>query len=228
MDNTAPQPWKEGVVAGSDGASFDRPPITPQKVPDSVTLAELAVDHDLLTPGLVYSVINLAGRDPLLDYLREDSSRKLPLSLTFERAIFSGMERWSAGWNHTLLAMPKPSGDDFVRWMGQLSIVDRHAGVFYRVRHKIVPVVDVLQLARKVILPDPLPTVPVTVLCLDTSKGCYTVEPQDPPRLTCPPRVVVSSYVFDETRDLAKAILSKSPDPLKEVNPGSVPDLPSA
>lgn len=200
-DARAPAPWRPGVVAGSNDAGFDRPRLVIQAAVDNATLTELHQDYRFSSLGLIYERINLAGRDPLADFLAETGDASLPPVAAWPKPLFAGFSpHGEIDWNRSLLLLPPKRHDALRIWLTQLTISDPYQKIVYRVRDKTVYAPDVAS---------PLPLfVPVTMFCLDTNVGCWHVESR-PGTL---PTVTKSPYVFPETRLMAESLFSDSLD----------------
>jgi hypothetical protein len=212
MNQPAEQkPWKAGVVAGRHRFSTEKVRAAEQKLSAAADLQDFAKEHRLFSPALMYLSINLAGRDPLADFGDETNHNVVPVKLTFDQPLFSGL--WN-GWDSTLFAMPLGVGDEFIRWAGTLTFVDRDQRTVSRLRYKELEIVDPLWLAKRVVCDtNALQHVPVTMFCVDSNVGCLYFE-SNPFVFGHPPRVKFGQP-FPDTQVLAQAIFNDHDKPLQ-------------
>lgn len=206
------KPWKAGVVAGRHRFSKEKVTAAEQKLSAAADLLDFAKEHRLFSPALMYLAINLAGRDPLADFGDETNHNVVPIKLTFDRPLFQNL--WNGAWNHTLFALPLAVGDEFIRWAGTLTFVDRDRQIVSRLRYKELQIVDPLWLAKRVVhTPGAEQLVTVTMFCVDSNEGCLYFEQAVNPFTTLPQLRYYKP--FADTLALAKAILGEHERPLQ-------------
>ena len=220
MDDSSYKPRPDGVsVADTPNAEGVISVPRLSVLPEGHDLTAVAKDMTLFTPALLYCVVRLNGRDPLLDYYSEQPEADRPTLIQLQKPVFAKFERWDARWNRVLLGMPHEAAKAFIQWIGSAAFVDRGLGQLTRVRYKKVRIVDHRLLARQGVTADGLPLVPVTVCCTDSNKGCYYLEEPSTVTLRDLPYVVFTRHVMDDTQRLADAVLNGGSVPLVGASP---------
>lgn len=177
-------------------------------------LRELLAEHVLFTPALMYLGVRLMGRQPLYDYQLE-TKKILTLSrLAFGDPLFVGLQssddEVGVYWNHVLFSLPKHQWTDFSDWLSTLGFWDPDRRRLTRIGVTPISIYDPYWKNR------PIPEgetgqVPVTIFCLDDSRGIIFLSPPqvpgDLPRLTLVPPL-------SGTVRFLKALEDEADDPL--------------
>lgn len=246
MDVPRPTTFRVGVTAAPAGMSREQVELHRLKVGKATSLKDLTEEYAFYTPALVYTRVRLLGRDPWWQFLQEYGKEVFPLTLRFDKPIFSGLHAMiyrtgralakstsianrpavlDEAWNHVLYGMHKEHWDAYKAFMGTMAFVDRSLGLVTRIRYKDMDIADPLALSRVIVTPSATPLLPITVFCLDTNKGCTWIEPSVQPLVTLP-SLQSSAMVFDDTRAFALAVLNDEANPYAAVDAAQPPELP--
>lgn len=179
------------------------------KISKNITLQQVAENHKLYTPGLLYSRV-LLEVDPIVDFLDKQSTDVQFTKIEFDHAIFEGIGK---SWDNVLIAVshdiwPKLSG-----FLGSICIVDHRFKLVVRTAYRAIRIPDWLSKEPQTA------SVDVIVLCLDTNKGCAYITETD--KL---PKVVETTYLLPETQLFADSILAGK-NPYLDM-PVILPELP--
>lgn len=210
-------PMRSGVV-DTRGASREKLQPHVLRISEAAQLADLTEEYAFFTPALIYMRVRLLGRDPLAQFALESHHDVTPVSMKFAKPVFRGLNLGhDVSWNHVLFGMPQEYWEAFKGFMGTMAYLDRQLKRISRVRTKEFSIADPLFFEHATLLPPVIPTVPITVFCLDTNHGCAWIEPGNHALLDLP-ALRTTTKVFEDTAAFAQAILNDSSNPYDAVN----------
>ncbi len=197
------QPWKAGVVQGTEKFSDEQVQTHTRRVAAAGNLRALAADYALFTLGIVECASwQLEGFSAWGRYFQEKNLSLTPVAFHLDKPLFDGFKQLGFPlFDCKLWGLDHVQGADFLAWLGTVSLLNRSAKTLYRIRTGTVTVVDPL---------DGVSAVDVTTVCLDTSLGCVYIRDRTPIAL---PTVVMSEQVMPDTLQLRDALLADEPRP---------------
>jgi len=216
-------PFEPGLRAGPHGFPAERARVHELRLTAATTLRDLKEQYAFYTPAMMYIFVRLMGREPLWDFMEEYGKEVTPISMKFKKPIFDGLAVGpDRTWNYVLYGMEHDDFNEFRKWMGTLTFVDRDKDIVHRIRYQDFEIADPLFLERVVVLPLQMPTIPVTAFALDSNKGCCWLATGD--LLMDLPSLAYTGKVFENTQHFADAVLLESEDPYGEVAKRQSPD----
>jgi hypothetical protein len=217
-------PIRQGITSAATSIAKEKFQPHALKFSQAATLAELCLEYVFYTPALIYMKVRLMGRDPFAQFIQEYQREVIPVSMRFNKPIFSGLSLGGdTSWNNVLFGMEVSHWDAFVAFMGTMAFLDRDLGFMARVRTKTFMIADPLYFEKAIALPREMPVVPINVFCLDTNKGCAWIEPGVHPLLDLP-ELKTTAKVFDDTALFAKAVMGEQDNPYKLANIAGPPE----
>ena len=211
-------PLRQGITAAAGGIPKEKLQPHALKFGQAAALGQLAGEYAFYTPALIHMKIRLMGRNPTAQFIQEYGHEVVPFSTKFDKPIFHGLTlNGTTAWNHVLFAMSIEHWPAFKDFMGTMAFVDRALKLFARVRTREFAVADPIYFAKAIALPAQLPTVPITVFCLDTNQGCAWIEPGAHPLLDLP-ALRTSGKVYPDTAVFAQALFAEEVDPYLAAN----------
>jgi hypothetical protein len=182
------------------------------------SLREMAVDWAFCTVGCLYTYGGL-DYDVVAEFVATHPDLDCSaMPVTLPRPVFRGIRR--PGWrgdeplDNTLLAVPLEYWDAFRDHVSGVGMVDRRRGRYAQATVQEIEVVDQIALDRAIVLPEVIPTAPVTAFGVDGTHHHIAFVPRtDRPDAAA---AVVHLPVRDVTRRVGIAILTGNPAPLRE------------
>ena len=210
-------PFKPGLQAAPHSFPKERARVHELRLSAATTLSDLTNQYAFYSPAMIYMFIRLMGREPLWDFVEEYGKEVVPVSLKFNKPLFEGLTvDGDRTWNYVLYGMEHEDFNEFRKWMGTLTFMDRDKGLVHRIRYQDIQIVDPLFLDRTVVLPLDIPTVPVTVFALDSNKGCCWLQCGDP--VMDLPTLRYTGEVFKDTQEFSDALLLENENPYGAVS----------
>lgn len=213
--SNSPLPWQPGLGRGPDSLVNEKLPGKKATWSTAAQLVDLADEYSFYTPGLIYSVMPLNGRDPYVDFCDEIGSVVQPAILSLDKSVFVNFPTvpGQLDWNCHLFALPTDIFTQFVPWIGSLAITDPGQKRLYRVRDRQIEIADQLHVAKTVVLDvAKVPKLTITCFGLDTNFGCYFFR--DGLHLLAPVEVLFTKRAFPDTVAFANRLFAESDDPL--------------
>jgi hypothetical protein len=206
-------PLRVGVTSAPTSLSRERIQAKQLRFASAATLRDLNQEYAFYTPALIYMNIRLGGREPFVDFVQDYGKEVVPVTLRFNKPLFSGLLVGGEGsWNYVLYGMEREHWEAYLQWMGPMTFLDRSTQLLARVRFRELEIADPLFFERCTILPPVCPTVPITVFCLDSNRGrCWIEEGQHP--LLDLPQYRYSTEVYGDTKAFAQAVLQDQGNP---------------
>lgn len=182
-------PRGEPTVFGFDRLPVDAddaPPPAPFGISDATTLKDLLSEWRFFTHAILMECMRLPI-DPVQNWVNlEDGVDQISV-YTDSIPIFEGLSP-KFGLENRLFACRKEKWKSLRQLMSGLCGVDRARGLFYRSFYYHIQLADFLRLRQVTMMPDPVPTVPVTVFGASSAKHVYYLKEQleawRPPRVT--------------------------------------------
>lgn len=204
-----------GLSYHGEGIPADKVDRHWMQIGQAATLKDLSAEYAWFSLALMYSRVPLMGRDPWADYVAESGhDETFQVTIKFDRPIFRGLEiGTNREYNHVLWAIERERWDDYCKWMGRVSFVDRDQQTAVRLRTQTLSIADPLYFDKVVIMPVNCPMVEITAFVLDASYGCVYMQPSEEHPLLDLPRVVTHVVPFADTKIWATAVLNNHPDP---------------
>jgi hypothetical protein len=209
-----PKPF--GVTRAPDAITGDSIQATRAKISDRTRLFDLADQYVFYHPGLLYNIVPLFGRDPFTDFVAQSNYAQLtPISFKFDNLLVQGFEKMEfPEWGYFLHGLESKIFVEYLRFLGSAMFIDRNAKTLYRLRYKELKIVDPIVMQKAVTRPVVgLPRITVVTVGLDTNKGCWFYNTKLPWQLS----VIKSQHVFNDTRNLAEAVLQEASHPLTDL-----------
>src|SRR5947209_17165697 len=173
-------PHKEGV--GDRELSPEDGPLYHQaRVSKATGLKDLEGEYAFYSHALLFTRGGW-GVDPVADFVRQVDPKCQPFAIQLPAPAFRGLAvGGNPAWNHLVFAVRRPHWEGLRAFLGSLSGVDRKARRYHRVAVQELPMADVLALARQSVLPDPVPTVAVTLFALEGNRATVGYAPAKRP-----------------------------------------------
>jgi hypothetical protein len=176
----------------------------------SFLLSELASEWHYFNHGMLFSHAGFTypTEDPVADWYAQQPAGTQVIQQPFGSTIIAGLPA-AAGigrlsWGHIVCAVRHEVWPSLFEFMGGVAAVDRNAQRFYRLEYADVQVLDPVAAERDGLLSGQLPTITLTVFCVDGNHGRwgirYGANSIQPPE-------VVALPVEPETQRLARAVL---------------------
>jgi hypothetical protein len=208
-------PAKEGVTSKTLEKQ-DGIPYHAMKVSQATGLTDLVEEYAFFTPALLFTHGEWTS-DPIEDYVRT-SPACCPFAIDLPRPVFHGLRhRGNPSWNYRIMACPRDTWPGLYSHLCGLGGINRDRWLFHRMLPQQIPIVDVLALERKAVLPSPVPMVDIITFGLDgNNRQVYFAPAFNPPQDL--PHVKVGE-ADTETIRLAEAHFAESPRPFSAVQP---------
>ena len=203
-DLNAIRPEAGGFGFGRSEADVaDAPPPARLKITDAASLRDAHRDWRFFT----HAVLLRYGRfphDPVQEWVNTQPGPAPVAIVTSGRYIFSGL----GNFNHSLFACEREKWLDLRRFLGGVAAVDRDKKEFFRAFWHRIRIKDHLALRNKATLPDPIPTVPVTVFGVASTRVAYYIT-EAPDMVSVP--AVATRYATADDRQMGLSVLFDAP-----------------
>jgi hypothetical protein len=143
-------------------------------------LTDLAEEYAFFTTGILH-VHGRLDYDPVATYVQEYPNC-CPMRINLPTPAFKGLNVGDNDvWNYVIFAVRKEEWGEtnkkLMQYLSYLGIVDRKRNRYSRMLVQELPMLDRLALARKSVLPSPLPSVNIFTFGLDGNKERVFFEP---------------------------------------------------
>lgn len=206
-------PLKEGTTATVEEICTE--PITAKKFNSKATLTDLSQDYILFSHASIVLFTPLSF-DPIQVYAQRFHTT--PTVLMVDQDIFHDHASIKGAkfqaplpkmFNRLIYALPKHEWPIFLKLIGTIGIRHKESKTYINIVPQKLPLLDVIDMSKRSVIPDVLPTVEIYLFALDGNKRCIHYKPSL--NLLVQPIQVLDEAPNENIVTLAKLVFEDTP-----------------